>query len=61
MAMQEKLAVRSRGISKTLREVVALDRLDLDIAERQVPGLAGPNRAAQSTAPGQRLGMGRDR
>jgi ABC-2 type transport system ATP-binding protein len=41
--------VRARGISKFFGDVVALDGVDLDIAEGQVHGLVGPNGAGKST------------
>ncbi len=52
-----RLAVRGRGISKSFGEVVALDRVDLDIAEGQVHGLVGPNGAGKTTLLGVLLGL----
>ena len=55
--MPENLAVRARGISKSFDEVVALDRVDLDIAEAQIHGLVGPNGAGKTTLLGLLLGL----
>jgi ABC-2 type transport system ATP-binding protein len=51
------LAVRARGISKSFGEVVALDGVDLDVAEGQVHGLVGPNGAGKTTLLGMLLGL----
>ncbi len=53
----ETLAVRARGITKSFGEVVALDGVDLDIAEGQVHGLVGPNGAGKTTLLGLLLGL----
>ena len=55
--MPENLAVRARGISKSFGEVVALDGVDLDVAEGQVHGLVGPNGAGKTTLLGLLLGL----
>ena len=55
--MDRKPAVRARGISKSFGEVVALDGVDLDIAEGQVHGLVGPNGAGKTTLLGLLLGL----
>ena len=49
--------VRARGIGKSFGEVVALDGVDLDIAEGQVHGLVGPNGAGKTTLLGLLLGL----
>jgi ABC-2 type transport system ATP-binding protein len=53
----ETLAVRARGIKKFFGEVVALDGVDLDVAEGQVHGLVGPNGAGKTTLLGLLLGL----
>lgn len=55
--MQEKLAVRARGIIKTFGDVVALDGVDLDVPDGQVHGLIGPNGAGKTTLLGLLLGL----
>jgi ABC-2 type transport system ATP-binding protein len=55
--MREELAVRARGISKCFGEVVALNGVDLDVAEGQVHGLVGPNGAGKTTLLGLLLGL----
>jgi len=55
--MSEGLAVRARGITKSFGEVVALDGVDLDIAEGEVHGLVGPNGAGKTTLLGLLLGL----
>jgi ABC-2 type transport system ATP-binding protein len=55
--MHEQLAVRARGISKSFGGVVALDDVDLEIAEGQVHGLVGPNGAGKTTLLGLLLGL----
>ncbi|MGZ4623900.1 MAG: ABC transporter ATP-binding protein [Blastococcus sp.] len=55
--MGRKAAVRARGIRKSFGEVVALDGVDLDIAEGLVHGLVGPNGAGKTTLLGLLLGL----
>jgi ABC-2 type transport system ATP-binding protein len=55
--MSEGLAVRARGISKSFDEVVALNGVDLDIAQGEVHGLVGPNGAGKTTLLGLLLGL----
>src|SRR5581483_4886848 len=50
-------AVRARGITKCFGDVVALDGVDLDLAEGQIHGLAGPNGAGKTTLLGLLLGL----
>jgi ABC-2 type transport system ATP-binding protein len=51
------MAVRARGITKRFGEVVALDGIDLDVAEGQIHGLVGPNGAGKTTLLGLLLGL----
>jgi ABC-2 type transport system ATP-binding protein len=55
--MEMKPAVRARGVRKCFGEVVALDSVDLDIAEGQIHGLVGPNGAGKTTLLGLLLGL----
>ncbi|MES9538317.1 MULTISPECIES: ABC transporter ATP-binding protein [unclassified Actinomadura] len=55
--MEHSPAVRGRGIRKTFGDVVALDGVDLDVAEGQVHGLVGPNGAGKTTLLGLLLGL----
>ena len=55
--MPEPIAVRARGITKSFGEVVALDGVDLEVAEGEVHGLVGPNGAGKTTLLGLLLGL----
>jgi len=55
--VHQTLVVRARAISKSFGEVVALDGVDLAIAEGQVHGLVGPNGAGKTTLLGLLLGL----
>lgn len=55
--MDSTPVVRARGIQKFFGEVVALDGVDLDVAEGQVHGLVGPNGAGKTTLLGLLLGL----
>ncbi|MEU1367796.1 ABC transporter ATP-binding protein [Streptomyces sp. NPDC005803] len=50
-------AIRARGITKRFGDVIALDGVDLDVAQGQVHGLAGPNGAGKTTLLGLLLGL----
>jgi ABC-2 type transport system ATP-binding protein len=51
------LAVRARGITRSFGEVVALDGIDLDVAQGEIHGLVGPNGAGKTTLLGLLLGL----
>jgi ABC-2 type transport system ATP-binding protein len=53
----ETVAVRARGITKCFGDVVALDSIDLDVAQGQIHGLVGPNGAGKTTLLGLLLGL----
>ncbi|MEU7061761.1 ABC transporter ATP-binding protein [Streptomyces sp. NPDC046197] len=55
--MDALLAVRARGITKCFGDVVALDGVDLDVAQGQIHGLVGPNGAGKTTLLGLLLGL----
>ena len=55
--MDTLLAIRARGITKCFGEVVALDGIDLDVAQGQIHGLVGPNGAGKTTLLGLLLGL----
>ncbi|MEH0579311.1 MULTISPECIES: ABC transporter ATP-binding protein [Streptomyces] len=50
-------SVRARGITKCFGDVVALDGIDLDVAQGQIHGLVGPNGAGKTTLLGLLLGL----
>src|SRR5690349_4370636 len=55
--MEQLLAIRARGITKSFGDVVALDGIDLDVAQGQIHGLVGPNGAGKTTLLGLLLGL----
>ncbi|MFJ4408374.1 ABC transporter ATP-binding protein [Streptomyces sp. NPDC088910] len=55
--MDTLLAVRARGITKCFGDVVALDGVDLDVAQGRIHGLVGPNGAGKTTLLGLLLGL----
>ncbi|MFF4691631.1 ABC transporter ATP-binding protein [Streptomyces sp. NPDC001307] len=55
--MDSLLAIRARGITKCFGDVVALDGIDLDVAQGQIHGLVGPNGAGKTTLLGLLLGL----
>ncbi|MEV6608506.1 ABC transporter ATP-binding protein [Kutzneria sp. NPDC051319] len=55
--MDTSLAVRARGITKCFGDVVALDGMDLDVAQGQIHGLVGPNGAGKTTLLGLLLSL----
>jgi ABC-2 type transport system ATP-binding protein len=55
--MDTPLAVRVRGITKCFGDLVALDAIDMDVAQGQIHGLVGPNGAGKTTLLGLLLGL----
>ena len=55
--MDTAVAVRGRGITKAFGDVVALDRVDVSVAQGQIHGLVGPNGAGKTTLLGLLLGL----
>ncbi|MBO1329931.1 ABC transporter ATP-binding protein [Streptomyces sp. VRA16 Mangrove soil] len=55
--MDRPLAIKIRGTTKTFGDVVALDGVDLDVAQGQIHGLIGPNGAGKTTLLGLLLGL----
>jgi len=51
------LAIRAQGITKSFGDVVALDRIDLDVPQGQIHGVVGPNGAGKTTLFGLLLGL----
>src|SRR6202012_6075866 len=49
--------IEARGLRKTYGNAVALDSIDLNIAEGRIVGLIGPNGAGKSTAINAILGL----
>ncbi|HZU54920.1 MAG TPA: ATP-binding cassette domain-containing protein [Actinocrinis sp.] len=55
--METSVAIRGRGITKCFGDVVALDRIDLNVPHGQIHGLVGPNGAGKTTLLGLLLGL----
>jgi ABC-2 type transport system ATP-binding protein len=55
--MDTSVAVRGRGITKVFGDVVALDHIDVNVAQGQIHGLVGPNGAGKTTLLGLLLGL----
>ncbi|MCX4785923.1 MULTISPECIES: ABC transporter ATP-binding protein [unclassified Streptomyces] len=55
--MDTRIAIRARGITKRFGDVVALDGIDLDVAQGQIHALVGPNGAGKTTLLGLLLGL----
>jgi ABC-type branched-subunit amino acid transport system ATPase component len=55
--MSNSCAVRGRGLTKYVADVVALDGVDLDVAAGQAHGAVGPNGAGKTTLFGLLLGL----
>ena len=53
----EQPAIRTRGLTKRYGDLVAVDRLDLDIYEGEIFGLLGPNGAGKTTTVLMLLGL----
>jgi len=48
-AVHDELAIRSRGLTKDFGNVVAVNKLDLDIPRARIYGFLGPNGSGKST------------
>jgi ABC-2 type transport system ATP-binding protein len=55
--MDTAVAVRGSGITKAFGGVVALDHVDVSVAQGQIHGLVGPNGAGKTTLLGMMLGL----
>jgi ABC-2 type transport system ATP-binding protein len=55
--MEQRLAIRARGITKSFGDVVALNGIDLDVTQGHIHGLVGPNGAGKTTLLGLLLGL----
>ncbi|WAL74800.1 ABC transporter ATP-binding protein [Kitasatospora sp. YST-16] len=55
--MDTLLAVRARGVTKRFGDVIALDGVDLEVAQGRIHGLVGPNGAGKTTLLGLLLGL----
>ncbi|MDH4048756.1 MAG: ABC transporter ATP-binding protein [Gammaproteobacteria bacterium] len=49
MAGNSELAIQARGLSKHFGELVAVNKLDLDVPKSQIYGFLGPNGSGKST------------
>ena len=49
--------MRARGLTKLFEDVVALDKVDLDVPPGQIHGIVGPNGAGKTTLLGILLGL----
>lgn len=57
VAATAALAARTRGLRKTFRGTVAVDRLDLDVPQGSVLGMLGPNGSGKTTTIRMLLGL----
>ena len=48
-AQADGIAIHARGLTKRFGDLVAVDRVDLDVPRRQVYGFLGPNGSGKST------------
>jgi ABC-2 type transport system ATP-binding protein len=55
--MDTTVAVKGRGITKVFGDAVALDHVDVSVAQGQIHGLVGPNGAGKTTLLGLILGL----
>lgn len=55
--MDTTIAVRGHGITKVFGDVVALDHVEVSVAQGQIHGLVGPNGAGKTTLLGLMLGL----
>ncbi|MGN5382518.1 ABC transporter ATP-binding protein [Streptomyces lasalocidi] len=55
--MDTTIAVRGHGITKAFGDVVALDHVDVSVAQGRIYGLVGPNGAGKTTLLGLMLGL----
>ncbi|GMR17038.1 MAG: ABC transporter ATP-binding protein [Gammaproteobacteria bacterium] len=49
MSATAEFAIRARGLSKHFGDLVAVDRIDLDVPRAQIYGFLGPNGSGKST------------
>jgi ABC-2 type transport system ATP-binding protein len=55
--MDTAVAVKGHGLTKVFGDVLALDQVDLSVAQGQIHGLVGPNGAGKTTLLGLLLGL----